>query len=574
LGVRIANDSFVTSTRKVGDDARRAAGAIVVRRMGEKKMTSSSQQSMTMEQRLAFMDMSDEARNALRQVKPVLARALGPALDSFYEKVRADSHLRAFFSDERHMASAKAAQQRHWAQISEADFGPEYERMVQNIGKAHARIGLEPSLYIAAYAVVVDRLIRAVIEEYAPSGMLGGKARTERLARTVSTLVKAAYIDMDLSISVYLETLREQRRLADEKRAEAEASQRHALDVMARALDALAHGDLQRRIDEKLDGGFDAIKDDFNNAIDKLREAFADVGNSASVIQSSSTEVARAADDLARRTETQAASLEETAAALEEITATVNKTADSTRHASEVFDATKSEAERGGAVVREAVDAMRRIQHSTRDIGQIIGVIDEIAFQTNLLALNAGVEAARAGDAGRGFAVVASEVRALAQRSAEAAKEIKGLIAASTGQVENGVVLVTRTGAALEQIVAQIGDVSQVVTEIAAGSKEQATGLSEVNRAVSQLDSMTQQNATMVEETTAASHSLSHEAEELAGLISHFKLDHGAREARPSAAAARRPTASPQPAQRRRVAAAGGRAPQAGPAGDEEWRDF
>ncbi|MBY6242043.1 globin-coupled sensor protein [Methylosinus sp. Sm6] len=537
-------------------------------------MTNSSQHSMTMEQRLAFIDMSEEGRAALRQLKPLLARALGPALDSFYDKVRADPNMRAFFSDERHMASAKAAQQRHWAQISEADFGPEYERMVQNVGKAHARIGLEPSLYISAYAVVVDRLLRAVVDECAPTSLLGGKSRNDRLARTVVALVKAAFVDMDLSISVYLETMREQRRLADEKRAEAEAMQRHALDVMARALDALAHGDLQRRIDEKLDGGFDKIKDDYNNALDKLREAFADVGNSASVIQSSSTEVARAADDLARRTETQAASLEETAAALEEITATVNKTADSTRHASEVFDATKAEAEKGGAIVREAVDAMRRIEHSTRDIGQIIGVIDEIAFQTNLLALNAGVEAARAGEAGRGFAVVASEVRALAQRSAEAAKEIKGLISASTSQVENGVLLVTRTGEALEQIVAQIGDVSQVVTEIAAGSKEQATGLSEVNRAVSQLDGMTQQNATMVEETTAASHSLSHEAEELAGLISHFKIDAAGRDVRPGAAEARRPAPAQTAPRRRAAAQAGGRSAHAGASGDDDWRDF
>ncbi|ATQ68188.1 MULTISPECIES: globin-coupled sensor protein [Methylosinus] len=536
-------------------------------------MTNASQQPMTMEQRLAFIDMTDEARAALRCLEPVLLRALGPALDAFYEKVRADSKLRAFFGDERQMASAKGAQQRHWAQIAKANFGPEYERMAQNVGRAHARIGLEPSLYINAYAVVVDRLIRAAIEESAPHSMFAGKNRNNRLAQSLTGLVKAVLVDMDLSISVYLETLSEQQRLADEKRAATEAAQRHAVDVMARALDALAHGDLQRRIDEALDGGFDKIKGDFNNAVDKLREAFADVGSSANVIQSSSAEVSRAADDLARRTETQAASLEETAAALEEITATVNKTADSTRHASEVFDATKAEAEKGGAIVREAVDAMRRIEHSTRDIGQIIGVIDEIAFQTNLLALNAGVEAARAGEAGRGFAVVASEVRALAQRSAEAAKEIKGLISASTAQVENGVVLVTRTGEALEQIVRQVGDVSQVVTEIAAGSKEQATGLSEVNRAVSQLDSMTQQNATMVEETTAASHSVSHEAEDLARLISRFKLDSSARDGRHAMAEPRRPSPPQQPARRRAAAAGGGRASSAG-ASEEEWRDF
>jgi methyl-accepting chemotaxis protein len=521
-----------------------------------------------MDERLAFMDLNESARATLRQSKPVLMRALGPALDVFYEKVRRDTHLRSFFSDERHMESAKAAQQRHWAQISEAEFGVEYQRMVQNVGKAHARIGLEPSFYISAYAVVLERLIQAVIEDSAAGSVLGGKARAERLTRSVASLVKAALLDMELSVSVYLDVLRDERRLADEKRAEAEAMQRHALDILADALDSLARGDLERRVDDQLGGAFEKIKGDFNNAADKLEQALTAVGESAHVIRSSSGDVSRAADELAQRTENQAASLEETAAALEQITATVNKTADSTRHASEVFEDTQSEAQKGGVVVREAVSAMRRIEDSTRDIGKIIGVIDEIAFQTNLLALNAGVEAARAGEAGRGFAVVASEVRALAQRSAEAAKEIKGLISASATQVENGVALVTKTGSALERIVAQVGEVSRVVVEIAAGSREQATGLSEVNRAVSQLDGMTQQNATMVEETTAASHSLSHEAEELARLISVFRLERG----RPSEASRIVERRESAPARRRVAAQGGGRAAPAAPSGD--WQEF
>jgi methyl-accepting chemotaxis protein len=175
--------------------------------------------------------------------------------------------------------------------------------------------------------------------------------------------------------------------------------------------------------------------------------------------------------------------------------------------------------------VREAVVAMDAIAGSAQKISQIIGVIDEIAFQTNLLALNAGVEAARAGDAGRGFAVVASEVRALAQRSADAAKEIKGLISESTTQVDHGVKLVAETGKSLERIMAQVGDINGVVTQIAGGAEEQATALQEVNTAVNQMDQMTQQNAAMVEESTAACHSLSQEAAQLSELISHFQIN-------------------------------------------------
>ncbi|MGA2794357.1 MAG: methyl-accepting chemotaxis protein, partial [Roseiarcus sp.] len=186
--------------------------------------------------------------------------------------------------------------------------------------------------------------------------------------------------------------------------------------------------------------------------------------------------------------------------------------------------AADDDAKKSAMVVREAVEAMDAIAKSAQQISQIIGVIDEIAFQTNLLALNAGVEAARAGDAGRGFAVVASEVRALAQRSAEAAKQIKGLISASTTQVDHGVKLVAETGKSLERIMAQVAEINDVVSEIAAGAKEQATGLEEVNTAINQMDQVTQQNAAMVEESTAASHSLSQETDQLSGLIGQFQV--------------------------------------------------
>jgi methyl-accepting chemotaxis protein len=291
---------------------------------------------------------------------------------------------------------------------------------------------------------------------------------------------------------------------------------------LAAGLAQLAEGDLTGRL-RSFPQDYKQLETDFNAAIIKLQETISVIAGNSRGIHSGTGEISQAADNLSKRTEQQAASLEETAAALDEITATVRKTAEGAKHASEVVTSAKADAERSGKVVQDAVVAMGEIEKSAQEISQIIGVIDEIAFQTNLLALNAGVEAARAGDAGKGFAVVASEVRALAQRSAEAAKEIKALIQASTTQVASGVNLVGETGKALTRIAKQVNEMTAIVTEIAASAQEQATGLHQVNTAVNQMDQMTQQNAAMVEESTAASHSLAQEAEKLTSLVGQFK---------------------------------------------------
>ncbi len=299
--------------------------------------------------------------------------------------------------------------------------------------------------------------------------------------------------------------------------------QANVVQSLADGLGRLAAGDLTCDMTEAFAPEYERLRTDFNAAVAELRGVIGTIIANTGAIRSGTGEISQASDDLSRRTEQQAASLEETAAALDEITATVRKTAEGATAAQAVVASAKTEAEHGEVVVKDAVTAMSEIEKSAREIGQIIGVIDEIAFQTNLLALNAGVEAARAGDAGRGFAVVASEVRALAQRSAEAAKEIKGLIGTSSAHVGRGVTLVRETGAALGRILGQVTQINGAVSEIAASAQEQASGLAQVNTAVNQMDQVTQQNAAMVEQSTAASHSLAQDTAELERLTTRFK---------------------------------------------------
>lgn len=359
----------------------------------------------------------------------------------------------------------------------------------------------------------------------------------------------------------------EERRKNEEARAAAEREQTMVVDALALGLDKLAHGNLTHRVTDRFAGKYEKLKDDFNLAIERLQEAMKVIASNAQGMKSGAGEVSTAADDLSRRTEQQAATLEETAAALDQITATVRRTAESANAANGAVATARDDAERSGAVVRDAVSAMSEIESSSRQISQIIGVIDEIAFQTNLLALNAGVEAARAGEAGRGFAVVAQEVRALAQRSSEAAKEIKTLISASSQQVETGVDLVNRTGVSLQGIVTKVAEINALVSEIASSAQEQSTGLSQVNTAVNQMDQVTQQNAAMVEQSTAASHSLAQEADELAKLVGRFEIGG------PRAAVV---THAPRPAQRAPVKAAprthGALAIKSEP--QDDWQEF
>jgi methyl-accepting chemotaxis protein len=330
-------------------------------------------------------------------------------------------------------------------------------------------------------------------------------------------------------------------RIAAQQQAESDAAERLRVATLglAAGLRRLAAGDLAFQLDDPFAPDFEALRHDFNQSVTQLGGALMSISSSITTIDDGTREISSGAGDLSKRTEQQAASLEETAAALEEITANVSNSSKRTEETRAVATEANRSAAMSAEVVSHAEEAMGRIETSSQQISNIIGVIDEIAFQTNLLALNAGVEAARAGEAGKGFAVVAQEVRELAQRSASAAKEIKGLIQNSSKEVEGGVKLVRDTGQALKTIGSFIAQINQHMDAIATSAKEQSVGLSEVNMAVNQMDQTTQQNAAMVEQSTAASASLAQEAQKLRELVRQFKLD----DAVSKQSAAPRPTA-------------------------------
>ncbi|HYE46906.1 MAG TPA: PAS domain-containing methyl-accepting chemotaxis protein [Caulobacter sp.] len=391
-----------------------------------------------------------------------------------------------------------------------------------------------------------------------------------------------------IKVGADISALEQERLRIEADRARVAAEQDLVVKALTAGLSRLAASDLTAGITDPVAPAYETVRSNFNEAAAQLRQALSVISDYAGAMKAGAGEISQATDDLSRRTEQQAAALEETAAALDEITAAVRKTAEGAQQANKVVNGARMEAEKSGLVVREAVAAMGEIEQSARQISQIIGVIDEIAFQTNLLALNAGVEAARAGDAGRGFAVVAQEVRALAQRSAEAAKEIKALISASSQQVSQGVTLVGQTGDALQRIVTGVSEITGLVAEITASTQEQATGLSHVNTAVNQMDRGAQENAAMVEQASAASHTLNQQVEALAEQISRFSLSNqpGGATLAPvadRAAGPRRPAPVSNPVHRvqsrvaafaaqyapRRGATAGGQAAAA-----EDWEEF
>ena len=548
--------------------------------------------SSKLAERIDFLQIDAAGRSAMQNARAPVERGVSSGLDKLYARIRERPELSRMFGGDAKINEARALQTQHWTRIASGEFSDDFHDNARRIGAAHVQAGLKPQWHIAGYGVVLDQVIRAIVAEKTSRRGLFGRTDGQDLAETLATVVKAAMVDMDIAITSYVDHWEEAHAEQERKMRAATEMQRAVVTALADGLSQLAGGGLTFRIGEAFPGEYEHLRANYNAALQQLQAAMRDVVAIAQGIRTGAGEIAHAADDLSRRTEQQAASLEQTAAALDEVTATVRKTAEGAAQANALVSTTSADAEASGKVVRETVAAMSEIEKSSQQISQIIGVIDEIAFQTNLLALNAGVEAARAGDAGRGFAVVASEVRALAQRSSEAAKEIKGLISTSSQHVETGVELVGEAGKALQQIAGRVAEMSTLISEIAASAQEQATALAQVNTAINQMDQVTQQNAAMVEQSTAASHALGQEAGSLLGLVSRFDAGEAApappkprasappAAAKPASAPARPqpapPQAKPQPVtmQRQRVAAfaASQGLPMTRP--EDDWEEF
>jgi methyl-accepting chemotaxis protein len=503
---------------------------------------------------LDFFGIDFATSSGKHKLADAVRRRAPSALARFYDKIARTPAVARFFTSQAMMDHAKGKQLDHWGYLFSRQPDATYQAKAEQIGLVHARIGLEPKWYIGGYAMVLEEVI---------DGMVGaswwGRLDRGRTGRAVGELVKLSLLDMTIALSSYFKA-EEQRRL-------------EVIEHLSEALALMSKGDFQVCL-ANLPPAYEQIEKDFASMRDHINDALLAVTESASGVNAGAGEIRQASDDLARRTEQQAATLEETAAALSEITTGVKETsegADVVRHA---IGMTSTQAAAGKTVVSEAVKAMGDIQRSAQEIAQIVNVIDGIAFQTNLLALNAGVEAARAGDAGRGFAVVASEVRALAQRSAEAAAHIRTLIQGSGQQVDRGVALVVRSGDAFDEIVGKVMEVSGLITRIADLANHQSVSLNQVNIAVRDMDTGTQQNAAMVEESNAAARSLASEAARLSDLVSRFRLDRAQRG--PSSSKAGTQASFPRGAE----AYAGGTPPLAimravaNGGYDRDWQDF
>ncbi|MDT8757608.1 globin-coupled sensor protein [Sphingomonas psychrotolerans] len=458
------------------------------------------------------MEMDSAQREQLRAARPAIAAVIGKALDRFYARAQRTPQTASFFENSQHMARAKAAQEKHWDHIARGEFDDVYYQSTRRIGATHARIGLDPRWYVGSYAIVVEELVRGVAERAPFWKRLAAAFRPAAAHETTVALVKAALLDMELSLSVYFE--------------EAQASRNVAVAQLEEALTALADGDLTRQL-SGMPGSFIALERSYNATLSKIRSMIAAVAEGTGRINAGVSEIAQASEDLARRTESNAASLEQTSAAITQMDGRLKTGASAARSTVTRADQAIATVSDGRAITDEAVQAMTRVSESAKGIDSVIEGLDKIAFQTRVLAMNAAVEAGRAGEAGRGFAVVADLVSALAMRAEEEAGRARDQLTATQTDIVAAVEMVQRVDGALANISDDVSQVHMLLGNMATDNSAQSAAIGEISSAIGTMDQSTQQNAAMVEQTSAAARNLTHEVGTLAELTGAFRIDGG-----------------------------------------------
>jgi len=456
------------------------------------------------------MQMDAAQRATLANNSALIRSVVDEALDRFYARVRATPETARFFSGSDHMRGAQSAQARHWGRIAEGQFDKNYYEGVRRIGATHARIGLEPRWYVGGYALVLEQLLRETMARTPLWRRVLNAFRPRAGAALPVALIKAALLDMELSISIYIE--------------EEQASREKAVHVLDEALAALADGDLTRPLSQ-MPASYASLERSYNHTLDKMREMIVAVTAGTRRINGTTHEIAQASDDLARRTQANAAALEETSAAIGQMDGRSRNTAQAAQSTVVRADQAIATVDDGRSVATQAVEAMNRVSESAKGIDTVIEGLDKIAFQTRVLAMNAAVEAGRAGEAGRGFAVVADLVSALAMRAEEEAGRAREQLTTTQSEVVTAVDAVMRVDGALANISSDVGEVHALLGSMAQDNKAQAVAIGEVSSAINAMDKSTQQNAAMVEQTSAATRTLEQEAESLADLTGAFRTD-------------------------------------------------
>jgi methyl-accepting chemotaxis protein len=490
---------------------------------------------------LAFAGLDGDLRDLLRRCRPQLEPHLKAGLRDYFHRLQSVPEAAAIFESEQQIERLHDLQASHWSVLSDARFDALYAERVKLLSDTESRMGLDPRWHLAGHSVMLEHLITGAVASTPSRSILpASRKREQELNDLVSAIVRLVMVDAEIAVSLRFNELRQkhQRALTDQRQAD----QAQAVDTFLSVISALADRDLTAKVPADMPDAYRELGDILTTAIGDLRTTFETVGETGTQADMLTDALSESARTFARTSENQSARLQKSGETLSSLAAGVRQSAVGTAAAEKATAVTRRSAEDSGKVVGQAISAMADIEASAEKIGQIIGTIDEIAFQTNLLALNAGIEAARAGDSGRGFAVVAQEVRALAQRSAEAAREIKTLVNGTKTQVDAGVEMVHRTQGAIEGIVQQVSAINDTIAGIARETGAQAEGLDVVTAHVSDLSQEVASNAVLARRSGEGADELQTVILELGRTVREFRIArqsrHDDERARP---AARRP---------------------------------